>query len=108
MAFTADCNAPSPLLPPLSLSAFSIDIFYIVLVAVLQLYCSSCRHTHDAIQSCALHTVLPLGDNATKETARDEKRCPKHKNQPLLLFCRQCEVSWGALSVYCVCVCVFA
>ncbi|KAK7097058.1 RING finger protein 207-like [Littorina saxatilis] len=59
-----------------------------------QVYCSPCRHTHDAIQSCAVHTVLPLSkDGADKTATGTDKKCSKHRNQPLLLFCRQCKLS---------------
>nr|KAG5688792.1 hypothetical protein BaRGS_033276 [Batillaria attramentaria] len=65
-----------------------------------QAYCAPCRGTHDSIESCTQHTILPLdgdgraaGKLGEEAGAANEKKCPKHKNQLLLLFCRPCQTS---------------
>ncbi|KAK7471337.1 hypothetical protein BaRGS_00036012 [Batillaria attramentaria] len=63
-----------------------------------QVYCSPCRGTHDSIESCTDHTILPLdgdggGEKQGAEGAVNETKCPKHKNQMRLLFCCRCETS---------------
>lgn len=63
-----------------------------------QLYCAPCRGIHDSIESCTQHTILPVGGDVAagrseKEGVAIETKCPKHKNQLLLLFCCRCEVS---------------